>query len=191
MGHKKLSVWSEEEIQFLKENVNDMSYEEMADKMTRSSMSVRLKAKRTGLVTKTKPKKKSDYLNFYKIEECKKREHHYGINSQSDKSIGKVTAYEQLAIAIVDVSINDLKKEIRALKRIADRGFKKERLKEAVKKVLISEAAFFNDNFPMYVEANPKEIVRLCWDTCKADRNKYLKDNLYLVEEYIGKEFVE
>ena len=188
---KKLSVWSEEEIRFLKENVNDMSYEEMADKITRSPMSVRLKAKRTGLVTKTKPKKKSDYLNFYKIEECKKREYHYGINSQSDKSIGKVTAYEQLAIAIVDVSINDLKKEIRALKRIADRGFKKERLKEAVKKVLISEAAFFNDNFPMYVEANPKEIVRLCWESCKADRNKYLKDNLYLVEEYIGKEFVE
>lgn len=135
--------------------------------------------------------KKSDYLNFYKIEECKKRNIHYGINSQSDKAVGKVTAYEKLAIAIVDTSIRDLKKEIRALKRVADRGFKKERLKEAVKKVLISEAAFFNDNFPMYVEASPKEIVRLCWNSCKADRNKYLKNNLYLVNEYLNKEFVE
>lgn len=134
--------------------------------------------------------KKSDYLNFYKIEECKKRNMHYGINSQSDKSIGKVTAYEKLAIAIVDTSIRDLKKEIRALKRVADRGFEKERLKEAVKKVLISEAAFFNDNFPLYLETDPKEIVLVCWDTCKADRNKYLKNNLYLIEDQLGKEFI-
>ena len=125
--------------------------------------------------------KKSEYLNFYKIEEYKKRNVHYGINSQSDKSIGKVTAYEKLAIAIVDTSIRDLKKEIRALKIIADRGFKKGKVKNALLKVLISEAAFFNDNFPMYLETDPKEIVLVCWESCKADRNKYLKENLHLV----------
>lgn len=104
--------------------------------------------------------------------------------------IGLIDAYRGLAMAIVRVSVDDLKKDIKALKRIVDRGFKKERLKEAVKKVLISEAAFFNDNFNLYLETDPKEIVLLCWESCKADRNKYLKENLHLIEDQLGKEFI-
>lgn len=100
----------------------------------------------------------------------------YAFNNESI-----TTCYKNLAGAIVLASIDDLKKDIKALKTIVDRGFKKDKVEEAVKRVLISESAFFNDNFNLYLETDPKEIVLFCWDTCKADRNKYLKENLHLV----------
>lgn len=186
LKRKYTKVWSDEDREFLRENYKTMNDDELARVLNRSKFSIKSQKSQLGL---RKPKEQI-YLNFEKVEKNKKNKRNLICDAQLDKSIGLIDAYRGLAMGIVRASIDDLKKDIKALKRIADRGFEKERLKEAVKKVLISEAAFFNDNFPLYLETDPKEIVLVCWDTCKADRNKYLKNNLYLIEDQLGKEFI-
>lgn len=178
--------WDREKVEFLLDNYNKMSLEEIAETIGCGEESVYMKLYGLGI----KKDMHYDQLNYDVVEINRENRTFRSSDSQSDVSLGLIDAYKGLAIRIVRASIDDLKKDIRALKRIVDRGLQKDKVEEAVKKVLISEAAFFNDNFPMYVEANPKEIVRLCWDTCKADRNKYLKDNLYLIEDQLGKEFI-
>ncbi len=184
---KKYTLWSEEEIKYLENNYRDMPAKKLSENLGRPINSVYIRANEMGL--ERKPKEQI-YLNFEKVEKNKKNKRNLICDAQLDKSIGLIDAYRGLAMGIVRASIDDLKKDIKALKRIVDRGFKKDKVEEAVKRVLISEAAFFNDNFPLYLETDPKEIVLVCWDTCKADRNKYLKNNLYLIEDQLGKEFI-
>ena len=172
--------WTAEDDRYVEDNYPLASLSEMAKHLERTERAICTRASTLGVSRVCSP---NVYLNFKRIEKKRK------LNS-AGKTQYTTEGCIKLASAIVLVSIEDLKKDIRALKRVVDRGFKKGKVKNALLKVLISEAAFFNDNFPLYLETDPKEIVLMCWESCKADRDKYLKENLHLIEDQLGKEFI-
>ena len=178
--------WDDKKVEFLTDNYNKMSLEEIAETIGCGKEAVYMQLYGLGI----KKDMHYDQLNYDVIENNRKNRTFRSSDSQSDKSLGLIDAYKGLAVGIVRVSIDDLKKDIKALKRMVDRGLQKDKVGEAVKKVLVSESALFNNNFQMYLEADPKRIVLLCWEECKTDRNRYLKDNLYLIEDQLGKEFI-
>ena len=94
-----------------------------------------------------------------------------------------LTNYVDLACSIYISAAEDLRKSIKHLAEVVDRGDCGGSLELAVKRVLFDESAFFTDLYKATSDIDGKKIVSNCWNSVKLNRDIYLKPYLHLIEK--------